>query len=252
MAFDAEPSDSGVDVQKWKERKFPKGSSARAQFEHLSLLGCDPRGLLSFLTVTVIESRQRKSIYELHGVSQAALVKLPERLEKIAGDLEAVNPLLGNYVQALFVENPDLSDQVRSGWRRKAAFYQDAPKVLRSLAIDLRAAHARISECFAPKRYDFFRHMVLDLLDYVNSCTGSPHYQEVADLLSQLHSVDLKIVQSVEQLLPEMERTRVRGKKCGSLKLLTSADALKALYLRSAKYDWRKARQSKSKRPPSA
>jgi len=242
MAFDDGPRDSGVDVNKWKEGNFPLGSHARKQFEHLCLLGCDPRGLLSFLTVAVHASLGQKSIYDTYGVSQSALAKLPERLEKIARELEPVNRLFGTYLTALFVENPKFSDQVRSLCRQRATVYKSTPRLLRALATDLRAANAEISKAVGPKRYDFFRHMVLELLKYVDACTKSPHYQAVADLLSHLSSAEQKTLQSVGEFLPKPTRTGARKEKgATSGKLLTSPDALKALYLRSAKYRFRDA-----------
>ena len=250
MAFDGGPSDFEVNVEKWKERKFPRGSRARATFEHLCLLGCDPRGLLSFLTLAVFNSEFRNSIYENYGVSQSALVKLPARLENISRELETVNLLLGSYLRAFFVENPVLSDQVRSRWHQKAVIYQGTPKVLRLLAIDLRAANTRLAKCVGPRRYDTFRRAVLDLLRYVDTCTKNPHYQEVADLLDHLHSADKEVLQRLTRLVPKLGQTGIT-KKDGGLKLLTSADALRALYHHSAKYGFHKPERSKSKRLPS-
>ncbi|SRR6266849_5075873 len=233
MAFDNGPPDSGVDVNKWKEKKFPVASHVRKQFEHLCLLGCDPRGLLSFLTAAVHASQGQKSIYDIYGVSPSALAKLPERLEKIARELEPVNRLFETYLTALFVENPKLSDQVRSLCRQRATVYKNTPKLLRAFATDLRAANAELSKAVGPKRYDFFRYMVLELLKYVNTCTKRPHYEAVADLLSHLSSAEQKT-------LPKPTRTGARTERgATSGKLLTSPDALKALYLRSAKYRFR-------------
>lgn len=242
MAFDGEPPDSGVDVNRWKEEKFPLGSHARKQFEYLCLLGCDPRGLLSFLTVAVHASQWQKSIYDIHGVSQSALAKLPERLEKIARELEPVNRLFGTYLTALFVENPKFSDQVRSLCRQRTTLYQSTPRLLRAFATDLRAANAEISKAVGPKRYDSFRYFVVELLKYVDAGTKSPHYQAVADLLNHLASAEQKTLQSVGEFLPKPRRTGARKKKgATSGKLLTNPDALKALYLRSAKYRFRDA-----------
>jgi len=82
--------------------------------------------------------------------------------------------------------------------------------------------------------------MVLQLLKYVNTCTKSPHYEAVADLLSHLSSAEEKTLQSVGESLPKPTRIGTR-KKMGATfgKLLTSPDALKALYLRSPKYHFR-------------
>lgn len=252
MTFDDGPPDSGVDVNRWKEKKFPRGSHARKQFEQLCLLGCDPKGLLSFLTVAVHAAQGQNSIYDIYGVSQSVLAKLPERLEKIARELDPVNRLFGNYLTALFVENPKLSDQVRSVCRQRTTVYESTPRLLRALAIDLRVANAQVNKFFGPKRYDFFRHMVLMLLKYVDTCTKSPHYEAVADLLSHLSSVEQKILQSIGEVLPKPRQTGTRkSKRVTSGRLLTSPDALKALYLRAAKYGFRDARHSESERPPS-
>jgi len=243
MAVDGGSLDSEVDFKKRKDRDFPPGSQTRAKFEHLCCLGCDPRGLLSFLTLAVFNSQWQRSIYDVYGVSQSALVKLPERLEKISRELEAVNLLLGHYVRAHFVENPNLSDQVRSRCRHQATVYQSTPELLRALAIDLRAATARLTKYVGPKRYDTFRHAVVDLLKYVDTCTKSPHYEEVADLLDHLSSAQQKTLQSVAECLAKPRRTGARKKKGATAgKLLTSSDALKALYLRSIKYGFRKIR----------
>jgi len=239
-------SDSEMDVKKWKEWAFPKGSLARRQFEYLCSLGCDPRALLSFLTVATISASGKQSIYEIYGVSQSSLVKLPERLEKISRELEAVNRLLGPFALS-FAENPKLPDHLQSLLSQSATVYQKTPGLLRWLAKELRAAKSMISKSVGPKRYNSFRQMVLMLLEYVDTSTKSPHYEAVADLLSHL---DQK-TQSVGEKLPKPTRTGAK-KKNGDPKLLTSPDALKAFYLRSAKYGFNKARRSKSKRPPSA
>jgi hypothetical protein len=252
MAVDGRPSGSDVDVDDWKQREFPAGSRARATFEYLCLLGCDPRGLLSFLTVvTAVSSKEQQSIYDVYGVSKSALVKLPTKLEKISRELEAVDRLFGDYTSARFVENPNHSDQARSRWRQQAAVYQKTPELLRVLATDLRVASEFIDECAGPKRFDFFRYMVRTLIEYVESCTKSPHYQQVADLLDHLHSTDQKLPQNVAKQTSKPARSETR-KKNSAPKLLTSADALKALYHRSAKYGFRKGRRSKSELPPSA
>jgi hypothetical protein len=250
MVGDGSPSGSDVDVNKWKEQKFPRGSRARATFEHLCLLGCDPRGLLSFLTVTVFTSQTQKTVFDTYGVSQSALVKLPKRLEEVALDLDAVKQLLGHYLQAFFLENSNLSDEVRSGCRHQASLYQRIPELLRVLAADLRAAHTRLFKHVGPKRIDLFRKMVLDLLTYVETCTKSPHYQQVADLLDHLYSTDQKFLANIPKPISRPTRPGMRKKKSVP-KLLTSADALKALYYRAEKYGFRKGRQSKSALPPS-
>jgi hypothetical protein len=158
-------------------------------------------------------------------VSKSVLVKLAEKLEKLSRELEAANRLL-NAATAVLAESPKLPDQVRSYWRQRAIVLKNTPHLMRALAADLRGAHAHAINRFVPK-YDFLRHMVFMLLEYVETSTKSPHYQEVADLLTHLSGAD-------------------------DPKLLTSSDALKALYLRSAIYRSNRTRPSKSKRLPSA
>jgi hypothetical protein len=245
MAFDSRSFASGVDVKKWKERKFPPDSLARNQFEYLCLLGCDPKGLLSFLTVAVLASQSRRSIYDVYRVSRSEFVKLPDKFEQIARDLESVNPILAHFLEAKLIDNALSSDDIRSRCRLQIAVYKRAPDLLRLLATHLRWANQWLKDNVGPKRFDSFRQSVLGLLTYVDECTKSPHYQAVADLLDHLSSAEQTTLQSVAEWLPKPGRAGASNKN-SSQKLLTSSDALKALYLRSAKYGLR----SKSKRPP--
>jgi hypothetical protein len=250
MAFDSDPSDSGLDTKRWKDLKFPAGSRARATFELMCSLGCDPKALLSFLTVAVYTSQKEQSVYESYGVSQSVLVKLPEKLEKIARELEPVNLLFEIYLTAFCVENTNLSDQTRSRCREKGMVYKNIPKMLRTLAMDLRASNPRLRACAGPRGYNSFRHSVLMLLEYVRTSTKSPHYEAVADLLDHLFGCDAKILRSLAEPPPKRARTGI-GKKDHTPKLLTSADALKALYYRSAtKYGFRKASESRQELSP--
>jgi hypothetical protein len=118
------------------------------------------------------------------------------------------------------------------------------------LAAELRAADTRLFKHVGPKRIDLFRKMVLDRLTYVETCTKSPHYQQVADLLDHLYSTDQKFLANIPKPISRPTRPGTRKKKSVP-KLLTSADALKALYYGAEKYGFRKGRQSKSALPPS-
>ena len=230
---------------RWKDRDFPKGSPARASFDHLCNIGCNPRLLLSCLTRAVLNAQSQRTVYETYGVSRSTLLKLPESLEKISRELESVNPLLGQYIQTNFVENPNCPDQVRSRWPQQAAVYRTTPKLLRLLAGHLRVAERWLHDNFGPKRIDTFRSSVIQLLQYVDTCTENPHYEEVADLLDHLFSVKQKAFRRIANSLPRVEPRK--KKRDTTPKLLCSSDALKALYHRSAKYGFRKARPAPSK-----
>jgi hypothetical protein len=256
MALDEASLKSGEDLQKftkWKDRDFPPGTRARAKFEYLCSIGCAPRLLLSFVTLAVFNSQRQQSLYDLYGVSRSELAKLPERLEKISSELESVNQLLGHYFQAYFIENPDLPDKAQFRNRWQTNVYKRTPELLRVLAIDIRAANTQLAKRVGPKRYDCFRRSVFDLVKYVDTCTKSPHYQDVADLLDHLSSAQWKTLQGIAKWLPKPRRTGAK-KKEGSTpgKLLTSPDALKALYLHWAKYGFREGRRSRSQHPTSA
>lgn len=198
---------------RWKDQDFRKGSPARVAFDHLCNIECDPRLLFSFLTRAVLEAQSQRTIYDICGVSRSALSKLPESLEKLSHELELVNPLLGQYIQANFVENPNCPDQVRTQWRQQAAVYRTTPKLLRLLAGHLRVAEEWLHDTFGPKRFDTFRKSVLELLQYVDTCTGNPHYEEVADLLDHLFAVKQKALRRIANRLPRADRTGVRGKR---------------------------------------
>jgi len=231
----------------WKDRDFPPGTSARVIFEYLCARGCDPRLLLSLLGLAVFNSQRQRSIFDIYGVSRSQLAKLPGRLEEISAELESVKVLLEHYFLSHFVENPNLPEEVRSRCRRQVNLYQRTPEVLRVLAIDLRTANARLVERVGPKRIDTFRHSLLDLLKYVDACTKSPHYQEVADLLNHLFLTQGKTLQIATKWLSEARPIQARKKKAAALsKLPISSDALKALYLRSAKHGFRDGGPPKS------
>lgn len=230
VLYDVGSSHREVDVQKWKERIFPLGSRARKSFEYLCHVGCDPKALLSWVTVAVDRSQEPFSIYEASGTTKAALVKLPNKLEKIAGEIEAAQVYVGNYMRYIF-ENPKQSEQVRSRFRFQFEVYQNMPKLLRTLAKDLREINVRVSKNFGPKRFDFFRFFVVQLLQHVETSTKKPHYQEVSELLEHMHANALRSpLQSAGVSLRRSRRGE--GMKNAVPTLFTSPDALKAHYQR--------------------
>jgi hypothetical protein len=234
MAFDGGPSDFWLNFNKWKERNFPPGSSAEETFEYLCVKGCDPGDLQAFLTSVVKLSQTRHSVADTYRVSRSALVKLPERLEKVSRELDAINLLLRDYRPVAV--NPNRSDEVPNPFPQIATVYLRTPKLLQALARDLRVANAKLSKFVSPKRWDDYRHFVLLFLEYVEHCTKSPRYQQVADLINHVSSAEQKTLQNVAERLPKRTRAGAR-KKNDAEKPLTSPDALKALYHRAAKYD---------------
>jgi hypothetical protein len=251
MTFDGKPLDSGVDFEKWKDQNFPPGSRGRQQFEYLCLIGCDARFLLSFLILAALNARMKGTIYDVFGVSRSALAKLPDRLEKISGELESVNRLFWEYARANFVENLQLPNQLRSAWRQQAIVYQKTPELLRQLAGHLRVANEWLGDNVGPKRFDTFRKSVIELLEYVDTCTKSPHYGEVSELLNHLFSLHGTLKPFVNSLPPRGRTGAKKKKRDTSLKLLTDPDALRALYSRSVEYGFRKGRP-KASEPRSA
>jgi hypothetical protein len=249
MAVDSEPPpDSSTELEKLKrlkDRDFPPGTPARAKFDCLCAAGCDARLLHSFLTVAVFSAGCKGTIYDLFGFSKSELVKLPVELERISCRLESVNRILTEYLRAKFIENPSWPDEVQSRASRQVAVYQGTPDLLRLLARHLRWASEWVNVNVGPKRYDTFRHSVLDLLSYVDTSTKNPHYEAVADLLSHLSSAQEESFQRLARSLPGPRRNGAKKSEIPPpSKLLISSDALKALYSRSAKYGFRKRRRS--------
>jgi hypothetical protein len=125
---------------------------------------------------------------------------------------------------------------------------QSLPKLLRLLAGHLRAAEEWLHDNFGARRFDTFRNSVLELLQYVATCTENPHYEEVSELLEHLFSVNEKAFKKIANRFPQAERTGARKENRDTPpKLLCSSDALKALYHRSAKYGFHKTRPAPSK-----
>jgi len=173
-------------VQKWKERNLPDGSSSRERFDHLCQCGCDERVLFALLVVAVNRTDLRRTIYEIYGVSRKRVDKLAEELHRVSKQLESVERFLGDYFKATLIESPRATANLRARARLQMMVYETTPKLLRLLSQHLRSANSWVSKNVGPKRYDTSRHWLVQLLEYVNSCTNSPHYKDVAELLGHL------------------------------------------------------------------
>jgi hypothetical protein len=249
-AIEMSAPDSAEDpgrVKRWTDDRFEVGSPQRKKFEALCVAGCDPKALLSFLTSAALGFVGKRTVYDVFGVSRSALVKLPARLEKVSRELESVDPFLGHYIQANFVENPSRPVRVRAHWGQQAAVYRTTPKLLRLLAGHLRDASGWVNHNFGPQRFDTLRTSVVSLLEYVDVSTGSPRYEQVSELLEHVFSD--KTFQKVASTLAKSRGGGARRKKkVAPSKLLSSPDALKALYRRSAVYGFRKTKPASKPR----
>jgi hypothetical protein len=241
-------SDPATELLRWTDAHFAPGSLQRGKFEGLCTAGCDARALLSFLSVAALEAETQRTIYDVFMVSRSTLVKLPALLDKAAGELDAVNPILGAYFGAKFVNNPNLSDQIRSSSQQQANVYRRIPELLRVLAIDIQNASVWINDNAGPRRSDSLRRAVVELLEYVDVSTGSPHYEHVSELLGHFVSVRsatfLKVT-SDSKLQPGGARKR---KKASLPQFINSSDALKALYGRASRYGYRKTKPASKPR----
>ncbi len=227
-----------------------KSGAIKGRNLKLCAAGCDPKALLSFLTVAALGFGEKRTVYDVFQASRSSLVKLPALLDKASGELESVTRILGVYFEAAFVQNPSLSDQIRSSGRRQAAVYRCTPKLLQALARDIRMACGWVNHNFGPRRYDTLRTSVIGLLEYVDVSTGSPHYEQVSELLEHVFSD--KTFQKVTSALAKSEQGGARNarkkKKVAPSRLLSSPDALKALYRRSAIYGFRKKKPASKPR----
>ncbi len=228
-------------LNRWKDDEFAPGSPAREKFERLCVAGCDAKLLLSFLTLAVFNASHKGTMYDIFGVSQSGVTKLPDELEQISRRIESINPILAQYLRTKFIGNSHWPDEIQSRCRLQIAVYQRTPDLLRLLADHLRSAGEWLNSNVGPKRYDTFRHSVLDLLSYVDNSTGSPHYEEVADLLSHLSSAREETLRGLGGRSRSARRDGEEKKDYIAPKLLSSSDALKALYCRSKAYGFRKA-----------
>lgn len=247
MALDGRYSDS-VDFEKWKNHDFPRGTRARPKFEYLCSQGCNPKILLSFLNLAVLQAGLRRTVYDVYGVSRSELLKLPDRLEEVSHQIDHANRFLSCYIQANFLDNPHLPAKTRSAWRRQALVYRWTPELLRLLAGHIRSANKWVRDNAGPKKVDTFRQLVLQLLEYVDISTKRPHYDEIAELLDHLFSVKWKAFKTIINLSRQQERTTAKKKKDGAPSAqLISPEALRALYHRSGKHGFRKACPQASK-----
>jgi hypothetical protein len=225
-------------VMHWADDRFPAGTRQRQDFDALCAAGCDRKLLLSFLTIAATQVEWQRTIYDVYGTTRPSLDKLPAVLDKLSTDLELINPLISGFLESTLAQNHNLPDQVRSGARRQAAVYRVAPKLLQYLARDIRAASAWVNDNIGPKRYDTLRGSVCELVWYVEVSTGSPQYEQVSELLEHV-----SLNKTLQKVAGDLARFRggstYKRKKSALPKFLTSPDALKALYLRSATYGFR-------------
>ena len=236
---------SGVNLERfklWIDLDFPQGGVPRQRFEHLCSIGCDPRLLHSFLSLAIYSARSPRTVHELYKVSRSGLINLPDELERIAIRVESVNRLLAEYLRSRFVDNAHLPDETRDRCRLQTAVYQGMPELLRLLAGHLRMATEWLQDNVGPKKYDTFRQSVLELLKYVDTCTNSPHYEDVSELLVRLFLVQERTFRrGAESTLTSRRKGVTKEKPAATPKLLSSPDALKALYRRSVTYGFRNA-----------
>jgi hypothetical protein len=233
--------------KQYKERVLPAGSPARASFEYLCLLGCNERRLFGFLVLAVLAGRSNQTIYDLFGISQKELAKLPDELDRLSANLGSVTRLLYEYLKARHLQ-PGMADHMKSHYMQQMDLYQSTPRLLRVLAVDLRIANSWIAKNLGRKRYDTLRHSVLQLLQYINNSTNGslkgPHYDEVAKITSYMFMNQEKDLLDHEHLFPTQRAAQIEKNNNweGAVpKLLSSPDAQKALFQRASRYGFRKA-----------
>ena len=216
------------------DRYFPVGSVPRERFDELSAK-CTAEGLLSFSFIVCCTARRKpkQSVYEMWGTSAAELKDLPNELEELARKVDRVNTLMFGFMAAKITDNEQAPIPERARARNKMQVYRYLPKTLRVYAADLRIAFKWITENMGPRRYDSLRGEVLRMLQYIDECTGSPHYEHVADILSHLFPIFVLPGADPNQEIPA---------------LLSSSAALTRLYQRSAQRGFRHSRPDHSNR----
>jgi hypothetical protein len=200
---------------------FPLGSHARRRFDELAAK-CDAEILFSLsLIVCEVAYWPKRSIYDTYGTIASEVKELPDELEELAGKIDRTNDFLSSFRSAVVIDNDQAPIKERERERHKSAIYKHLPRTLRVFAADMRTAFEWINPQFGPKRYDSLRANVLELLQYVDRSTGSPHYEHLADILGHL--------------FPSVLQRRGRDQNRETPALLNSDAALKQLYLRSSR-----------------
>lgn len=222
-------------VERLADGRFPKGTRQRKDFDALCAAGCDPEILLSWLIVLSQRVVGPKTIYQVYGTSRSSLDKVSALLDKLSKEVESINPFISAYFDGALGQNPGLSNQIRSSARQQAAVYRVVPKLLRTLALDIQTSRKWANQNVGPRRLDTLRKSATELVWYVEVSTGSQHYEQVSELIEHV-SLDDTLQKFGGDLARLQGGNTYKRKKSALPKFLTSPDALKALYLRSAKY----------------
>lgn len=218
-------------------RDLPIGTDSRRRFDNLCRSGCDAQVLFGSCVVTVWGSldpkRSKRSIYDLASFSSSEIQRLTKDVDDLARRIARLNQtkILGPLPYlADCTDNKSLPEELTLSARGRAEIYRNLPEIMQVFAADTRAAANWVQRNRGPKRLTALRLLVIKLLEYVDSNTETPHFEDVANILSHLFNHSGLI-----NALSPTERPRKVHK------LLGSPDALKQLYSRSVRYGLRRA-----------
>lgn len=211
-----------------------KEPGAKDALDKLCAAGCDRdsfvRILLALSTLisfVPIAPRNSRSTFP----SGKEVTKLSADIEQLATRMERANadPIVSPAVVLDALTKPR-SPETDTAYKRQILVYHALPEMLRTYAGDLRKSYKFVLRRVGPKRFKFERYLVQKLLEYVDAQTGQPHYEPVQRLLESAFRITARRSNPVP-------------------KLLESPDALKQLWARSLKYNFRQTKKPDTSHP---
>ena len=203
------------------ERRLPRGTLERSEFDQLCRDGCERMELLSFFITTVFIGHCRsQSIYGQTDTSFQELKKLADEADQTAQRIERSNTFVQVVLSAQF-------ENLRGPDRQKPVLYRHLPKMLRVYAADLRLFFGWVNTSAGPKNHDSLRGAASTLVQYVVSRTGRPHYDRLVNILNYIY---LDYSEPAKPLLKHVRRSTPVVPA-----VFLSAITLKQCYLRAKK-----------------
>jgi hypothetical protein len=223
-------------AQKHRDRevKLLREPGVKNALDKLCAVGCDRDSFVQFLLAVSalisfdrIGPRTGRSAFP----SGEKVTKLSADIEQLATRIERANAdRIVSPAVVLDALTKPRGPETDVAYKRQILFYHALPEMLRKYAGDVRKSYEFVLRRIGPKRFSFERHLVQKLLEYVEAQTGQPHYEPVQRLLESAFRV-------------------TAGEATPVPKLLESPDALKQLWTRSLKYNFRQKKKPDTSHP---
>src|SRR5947209_3486912 len=129
---------------------------------------------------------ERPSWEEQTGLSDSQITAFRRDLKALADKIDRVNKVFAigpaNYF-TVALECGTISEEEEPDFLTRKTIFLGLPNVLRMYEAYLSSFSSLMRQEFGPKRLDFLRFLTIQLVAYVERCTGKPHYEDLTCLL---------------------------------------------------------------------